>query len=521
MKKDSTQTIEAEQLLGIVENLAAPKKKIKSVAVAEYSTNRTTNPWTDAKLSMNKPYDFDKFVETTSLCRFFYRTEPVVSTVVNKLVEIGINDLVFSKNKLSDNEFRVYKAIKPRLLEFAEQMAQEYLLSGLVVPEVGWGTINDKEFIFSLGVKKLSSLTLPDSMWVRDPKSIKIFTFLLGDKPTYFVKIPNEVVQFVRTGGKMPDGTEQKELFELIKDYYPEFVKAVNEGKTEIPLFNENVIRRKFTSDNPYPISYVTSSLDALQHKRKLRRMDYTLIDKVITAIFHVKVGSDNFPVSESPEDQELLDDLNTQLRLRGNSEQLLERVFQLVTNHTVELSWVFPDVDLLLDNKKYEDINQEILFGLGFPRVLITGESQRTGTSDPELAMLAPVKTMENFRSKIIEVIRDICTKVAIENGFRNAPSVEFKALSLHNFADFINGLSKLYDASALSRTDLAKIYGFDFMEQVDKLEVENTELTNRGLPTFGPTPFGSNQMPQGANGNPKNAPKSEKKPSDKPKEE
>lgn len=516
--KKKEQDIQAEQILGVIEEFVKPK--VRKMAMAEYSTDRTTNPWTDAKLSMNKAYDFNKFVETTSLCRFFYRTEPVVSTVVNKLVEIGINDLVFSKNKLSDNEFRLYKALKPKLMEFAEQMAQEYLLSGLVVPEVGYGKIEDKEFIFSLGVKKLSSLTLPDSMWVRDPKSIKILSFMLSDKPTYFVKIPTEVVQFIKSGGLLPDGTKNEELYKLIIEFYPDFVKAIGDGKTEVILENENIIRRKYTSDNPYPISYITSSLDALQHKRKLRRMDYTLIDKVISAILHIKVGSDEFPITESPEDQEYLAELNTQLKLRGNNEQLFERVFQLVTNHTVEIAWVFPNVEILLNEKKYEDINQEILFGLGFPRVLITGESQRTGTSDPELAMLAPVKTMENFRSKIIEVIRDICTKVAMENGFRNSPNVEFKALSLHNFADFINGLSKLYDASALSRTDLARVYGVDFMDQVEKLEQENKELTQRGLPTFGPTPFGSNQGPQTGQTSTGNDSKPEKKPTPKAKE-
>lgn len=493
MKKNKDTELQSQSILETVENLVLPKAR--GYAQSEFTGQTTTNPWTDAIKSMGKAYGFDEFIQTVQLCRFFYRTEPVVSTVVNKLVEIGINDLVFSKNKLSDNEFRVFLAIKPRLLEFAELMAQEFLLSGLVVPEMGYSKVNDKNFIFSLGIKKYSSLVLPNSLWLRDPKTIKIKTFLLNDKPMYFVQIPDEVVQFIKTGGKLPDGTENKELLTLIKKYFPEFVKSVLNGEKEILLENANVIRRKYTSDNPYPISYIAASLDALQHKRKLRRMDYSLIDKVISAILHVKVGSDEFPITESEEDQAFLGDLRNQLRMRGNSEQLMERIFQLITNHTVELKWVFPESAILLDEKKYEDINQEILFGLGFPRVLITGESQRSGSSDPELAMIAPVKTMENFRSKIIQVIRDICITVAIENNFKSAPTVEFAALNLHSFADFVNGLAKLYDASALSRTDYARVYGVDFLDQLDKLEQENTELVARGLPQFGPTPFGSNQ--------------------------
>jgi hypothetical protein len=483
-----------DEMISTVQQLVGGNR-VKGFAMAEFGSP-TTNPWTDPYKAKDKKVDYDEFVKLNSLCRFFYKSEPVVSTVINKLVEIGINDLVFSRNGLSDNEFRLFSALKPRLLEFSEQMAQEFMLSGLVIPEVGYEKNKDKEFIFSLGVKKYTSLVLPESMSLRDPSTIKIKTSWLGDKPSFFIKIPEEIIKFIKNKGKYPDGKEDKELYESMVKQFPDFVKLVNKGEKELPIVDtDNIIRRKYTADNPYPIPYVSPSLDALQHKRKLRRMDYTLIDKVISAILHVKVGSDEFPVTEAPEDQEYLDELRTQLRMRSNSDQLMERIFQLVTNHTVELSWVFPDSQILLNEKKYDDINQEILFGLGFPRVLITGEAAKTGTSDPELAMLAPVKTMENFRGKIIEVIRDICTETSMRNGFTKAPLVEFAQLNLHAFADFMTALEKLYNASALSRTDLARVLGYDFLDQLEKLDKENQELEKRGLPTVGPNPFGSPQ--------------------------
>jgi hypothetical protein len=499
----------------ISEVQALTNKKVGGVAFAEFGST-TTNPWTDALKAKDKKFDFEEFKKINSLCRFFYRTEPVVSTVINKLVEIGINDIVFSKNGLSENEFRLFSAIKPRLMDFAEQMAQEFMLSGLVVPEVGWEKNKDKQFIFSLGVKKYSSLMLPESLTLRDPSSIKIFQNWIGDKPNFFIMIPEYVIKFIKSKGKLANGDVDKEGYDKLVAQFPDFVKLVNKGEKEVPLENDNIIRRKYTADNPYPISYIGPSLDALQHKRKLRRMDYTLIDKVISAILHVKVGSDEFPITESPEDQAYLDELRAQLRMRGNSEQLMERIFQLVTNHTVELAWVFPNVEILLKESKYDDINQEILFGLGFPRVMITGESAKSGTSNAELATLSPVKTMDNFRRKIIEVIRDICTEVSLRNNFKSAPIVEFAALNLHAFAEFMAALKQLYDASALSRTDLARGLGYDFTDQLDKLEAENNELTSRGLPTVGPNPFGSPATNQP--GNPTQNTQTEKKTAPKP---
>jgi hypothetical protein len=498
--------VEVKEISSIVESIAG--KRVGGIAFAEFGST-TTNPWTDALKAKDKKFDNEEFVKINSLCRFFYKTEPVVSTVINKLVEIGINDLIFSRNKLSENEFRVFTSIKPRLLEFSEQMAQEFLLSGLVVPEIGYNKNNDKGFIFSLGIKKYTSLILPESLALRDPSTIKIINNWLADKPSYFIKIPEDVIKFIKSGGKLSNGKEDKETYEKLKAAFPDFVKAVLAGEKEVPLENDHIIRRKYMADNQYPIPYISPSLDALQHKRKLRRMDYTLIDKVISAVLHVKVGSDEFPITESEEDQVYLENLREQLRMRGNSDQLMERIFQLVTNHTVELNWIFPNSEILTNEKKYDDINQEILFGLGFPRVLITGESARSGTSDPELATLAPVKTMENFRRKIIEVIRDICIEVSLRNGFKSAPTVEFAGLNLHAFADFVAGLTQLYNASALSRTDLARVYGYDFLDQLEKLQQENAELTKRGLPTVGPSPFSS---PDTASGAPINDGKTEK---------
>jgi len=173
-----------------------------------------------------------------------------------------------------------------------------------------------------------------------------------------------------------------------------------------------------------------------------------------------------------------------------------LERIFQLITNHTVDINWVFPDTKPLLDVAKYNDINEEILFGLGFPRVLITGEALRSGTSDPEIATLSPLKTAESFRRHILEVIKDICTEISKQNGFKSVPSVQFKSINLHKFSDVLEGLVKLYDSSAISRTTLDKEFGYDFDAEVDIMENEMKSLRDRGLSEFGPTPNSKNSV-------------------------
>lgn len=511
-KQKETPTVQDEDALKLSEAV--------HLAKSSYGINlasASTNPWKDPSKDVDKEVEFDDFVKTIRLCQFFYTTEPIVSTVINKLVEIGINDLTISKSGLSENEFRVFTALKPRLLEYAETLAQEFFLSGLVVPEISYGAV-DKDTIFELGIKKYSRLIFPLSMWIRNPETIKINSSVMSDQPSYYFVVPDEVVSFIKEKGTYPDGREDKDLYDKLKTYYPEFVSKVMSGETEFLLDNKLIIRRKFLSDNPYPIPYISPVLDALQHKRKMRRVDYSIMDKTLGAILHIKVGSDEFPATNSEEDVAMLDEIRNQLSYKFMTDQNLERIFQLVTNHTVNLEWVFPDTELLRDTEKYNDINQEILFGLGFPRVLITGESQRSGTSDPEIALISPVKTLEAMRRKIIKIIREICKQVALQNSFK-VPQVTFKSLNLHAFKDFMEALFKVYDASGVSRTALAESLGYDIMEQLDNLEKEKQELETRELSGVGVQPFSSPalQNPQGGGQNEQNPPQKTNKPTKK----
>lgn len=472
--------------------------RLLSKAESAMSRAASTNVWKDPKTNLTFDVDKDSFNSTVNLCRFFYRTEPLVSTVINKLVEIAVNDIIISKTGLSDNEHRVFLSLKPRIMEFAETMAQELLISGLVVPEIGYGPV-DKDEIFELGIKKYNRLLFPVSMWVRDPNSIKIYSSIMSDTPSYYVQIPDSVIVFIKNKGKYPDGSEDKELFNNLKSYYPDFVKRVERGEKEILIEDSKLIlRRKYLPNNPYPIPYIESALDALQHKRKMRRMDYSLMDKVISAIMHIKVGSDEFPVTDSDEDKAVFTDIRNQLSFRFQSDQTLERIFQLITNHTVDISWVFPETSILSDESRYNNINEEILFALGFPRILITGETSRSGTSDPDIAILSPVKTIESVRRKMMKVIRDVFKNVAELNNFK-VPSVKFKPLNLHSFEEFFSSLEKAYNMAGISRTSVAEYLGYDFEDEAGKLESENNLLKAKGLPEFGAQPYSKQPVIEG----------------------
>jgi hypothetical protein len=445
-------------------------EEVKKLAKASYSFIKTLDGMTDwspeeiDKLEITDLAQFDSIVKD---CRFYYRRDPIASTVVNKMVEIGITTIIFDKGKLSDNEFRIFTGLKDKLNEFMELCALEYLLSGLVVPEVKY-TQAKKEDLMDLGIKKYETLTVPVSMWLRDPTTIKIEDTILSDEPSYFVVLPDNMVFFIQNKGVYPDGNKDPDLYNKLITYYPEFVAQVLAGNKEVLLENDKIVRRKVITGSPYPTPYLYPALEALRHKRNIRRMDYSIASRAIEAIQLIQLGNDLYPVVEGEEG--VFDDIREQMSYRNTSGKNMERIFQLFANHTLQINWIYPDMSALLNERKYMEVNQDIFFGLGFPRILTTGETERTQTSNSEFATLSPEKSMINMQNQMLKILKKITKEISIYNGFKDIPKVRFDKINLHSMADFISMMNAMRQANTISDSSYADAFGYNYEEEMRK---------------------------------------------------
>jgi len=476
-----------------------------------------SNPWSPSDVDRLEITNFDAYSKLITACRFFYRHDSIVSTVINKMVEIGVTKLIPEGSKLTANEQKLVESLIPDLEEFAEEIALEYLITGLVVPEVKFAG-STREQLKELGIKKFETLILPASMWVRDPATIRINSpLVMSDTPSYFVKIPDELFHFIRNNGTYSDGTKDPELLAKLKAYYPEFVRLVESGQREIPLENDRIIRRKPMTNSPYPVPFLSPALESLKHKRNLKRMDYSIASRVISAIQLFRLGDKDFPVTEDQQDQ--FDSIKDQIYWRNTGNRDIERIFQLFANHTLQIDWIYPPVDALLDEAKYREVNEDIILSLGFPRILITGETQRTGTSNPEFAMMSPAKSMEKLQNKILKVLNSIIKELFDANKFKGSTILRFEPINLVGFMDLATALGKLYDTGNLSRTSYAKAFGYDFDEELDQREKERKLMEEMGIPEFENQPFSpTSQVPGSPNQQQK--PEQKEKPKEKSKE-
>lgn len=435
--------------------------------------------------NLYSPADVDKltfatrrnFEKTIKHCRFYFRHDPLASTVVNKIVDLAINDIVVQTNgKGNVTEEAIFNSLAKDIIPFLRKAAYEYLITGLVVPEIKLTRVR-KKLLREKGIKRLASLLYPTSMWIRDSSGIEIKRPMISEKESYFALLGEELIYFIQTKGTYADGSKDVELYREIAKLYPELIKAVKDSEPKILLENPLIIKSTALEDSPYPIPYLFPALESLKHKRNLRRMDYSLAARVISAILHVKVGSDEYPLTEDQED--VLADLENKFQWRGgvNTPAEAERLFALFTNHTVEIEWVFPEITALLDDKKYDSVNQDIMVALGFPRILITGETERSFASDPQIATISPLHSMERMRNQLLPIVEKLFIEMKNHNRSVNIipDIIKWKPINLMSMQLFYEGITDLYEKGNLSRSELAEAYGFDLRTSLDKRVMED----------------------------------------------
>lgn len=499
----------------------AEEEKIKLVATASvYSPSSEPTMWESMPASfgtdvdkLKLPTEFPKIIE---MCRFYYKRDPIGATVVNKMVEIGVTTLHNKKGDCTDQEFEIFDSLKEGLLEFLRCCSLEYLLSGLVIVEKDWEPITLKE----LGLEGTETVEIPNNFWFRNPAYIEIKPTPIPNREIYLVKVSPEEIEFILGKGKYPDGTEDKETWKILQDQYPDFVKAITDDKkTAFKLTDPLVVRRKVTSESVYPTPFLYPALESMVHKRNLRKMDYSVASRVISAIQLISVGSDEFPVTA--DDEDVIDNLKSTMNWRQQSGQT-DRVFQLFANHTVAISWVYPDVAALLSESKYNNVNQDILFALGFPRVLIVGEAGRSGTSTTEYALLGPTETLNDIRSQLLGVVKHIYKEILERNpNLKNAPEPAFTPVRLYDRSKIGTIAKDAFERGVISKTTYAMMIDEDYQKEMEYMVEEIQQGKDLGLPEFpevpySPKPSGGEEVPEGET--PEG--ETEKKPKGKPKE-
>jgi hypothetical protein len=413
----------------------------------------------------------------------------MASTVINRLTEMSITTLRNGQRKTSTEANEFFEAIlhrnPSRMMRFIRTAALEYFLSGMVLPKVDWVTVQGQDISPKLKSGKDYTLPIFD---LYPPLLISVIWASWGKKE-YYLKLPKEDIKLIRNGGSQIK--EQQLKLEMYQNYYPSFIQAIIMGADRIKIDVDPILRRE-VSFNPNPTPYLFNVLEALVFKQSLRRMDFAVATRVINAILLVQEGDKDFPLTT--ETQKNLDDLKNQILARAGDPRLLERLFFLFSNHTTKLTWVSPNVEALLNQAKYQQTNEEIAEGLGFARILLTGESTRGSAAEVSTWAIQPM--MEELREMLLEWIQTIYEEAAELNNFRSVPQANFTTIKLQDYVKTAAVFAQAYREGNISRTTRDEMIGLDFETEVE-LMVDELDAIKEIPKNYPEMPYNTQVVP------------------------
>jgi hypothetical protein len=417
--------------------------------------------------------------------RFFYRYDPLAAVVINRMVDMAAAKLKNRRGECSDEEIAYYNGVAATVNPFIGMMMLEYLITGMVIPEYGIGRMMGSRFHSLLGRKRYA---IPDPFWLRNSDYIVLKRMPAGVDRAVFLRIPEDERTFIMNKGKRADGTEDKELYELLLRKFPEYVKLIQEGKSLIELQHTKPILRKATPNADYPQPYLVPSLSAFKHKWRIKQMDYSIATRAIEAIRHVKVGSDDFPVVDG---DTAIEEIRQQMSNRPGIFTEQESLYTLYTNHTVEIGWVYPPLDALLSDEKYSEPNSDILLGMGFSRVLLVGESLRSN-SGGDASTMGPISTLYEMRNAIVFWMRNMYYRLADENGFRNIPEPFFPTIASSEITKLVEFALDAVRLGRMSSDTMLQMFGSDFEAEHQQIDAEGKAGVADPVPDAAPVPVG-----------------------------
>jgi hypothetical protein len=140
----------------------------------------------------------------------------------------------------------------------------------------------------------------------------------------------------------------------------------------------------------------------------------------------------------------------------------------------------------------------------LGIPRILVSGETLRSATSQAEFALFSPAETIKRAREEILTFIKKVLREIKIRNNFSDTVEVYFEELRLYDLAKLSEIAATLYDKGALSLTSLAGTAGYNFNDELEKKSNERDLMKKFDIPEFPALPFSPQPGVPGQNQNP-----------------
>jgi hypothetical protein len=337
---------------------------------------------------------------------------------------------------------------------------------------------NERDLKEELAAKKRvwSKGFMPISYTILNPLLIEIEGSLLFDKTKVTLKPSDELKKLFKK--PTSELTEDEKL--IIKLLPSDFKSSVEEGGGVVldPLFVGSIDYRKQPYER-YSKPRGVKVFDSLEYKSALREADLSTLDGISNAILKVTVGTDKYPVTDQSQLETVAQLFNTP-----------SKAFDVVWNHTLSVEKIVsPEIEAILGQDKYQQVNEDISGGLAFSRALVDGI---TNVQQAEAGLLVKTVIEEvNYARRQVEVwIYNEYRQIAEAMGFDRFPKVRWDNTVLRDIILYMSTISSLVDRRMLSYETALEQLGFDYSNEFNNMENELQSVLDGVLGIVG-SPF------------------------------
>jgi hypothetical protein len=232
---------------------------------------------------------------------------------------------------------------------------------------------------------------------------------------------------------------------------------------------------------------YTVKSFPALAYKHRLRALDNSTIDGLIQRVWIIKVGHEN---------------PNSDLHIPDNDRVLLAvtALKNLKTNNF--LVWGGPDLakeelgssenNILSFSDRYKSADDDILYSLGVPRLILDGTTSGTQSRDWSV-FIKTLSQMERYQIMLQRFINRKMRQICINNGKKELfPKFYWMMMKMQDKEKAKNIVTKLRELKLLGRRRSLYLLGLPGEEIVDEMIREYEEKLDEKLGDIDP-----NSMP------------------------
>jgi len=301
---------------------------------------------------------------------------------------------------------------------------------------------------------------MPIAYTILNPLLVEIEGSLLFDKSKVTLT-PSDELKKMLAKNKSDLTDDDKEIIKLLPTEFKE--KVIAGGGIDLdPMFVGSVDYRKQPYER-YPKPKGIRAFDSLEYKNSLREADLSTLDGISNYILKITIGSDDYPVTDQ-----------AQLEAVAKLFDTPSKSFDVVWNHTLQIEKIVsPEIEAILGQDKYGQVNDDITGAMSMSRALIDGSTE---VSEAEVTLLTKtvIEEVNYARRLVTRWIYNEYRQIANAMGFDKFPKVRWDNTVLRDMILYMSTISQLVDRRMLSYETALGQLGFDYDNEFNNMKNE-----------------------------------------------